>query len=122
MHETSLVDSLFDQIDAAVADYPAARLALVEVKIGALAGVEPQLFVSAFEGLRSERGHPDAQLRVTWSPANWQCRDGHSQDRAQQPTDALTCPLCDAPLHLVSGDEIILQHLELEPAMEIDHV
>lgn len=64
MHEVSLVHALFDQVDRAVAAHTPADVRLVRVRIGDRAGVEPELFVTAFEGVRSERGYAAAALEL----------------------------------------------------------
>lgn len=64
MHEVSLVHALFDQVERALAPHPAAQLVQVIVRIGDMAGVECELFRTAFEGTKAERGHPRAGLQV----------------------------------------------------------
>lgn len=64
MHEVSLVHALFDQVDRALFPHPAAALLQVTVRIGSMAGVEFELFRTAFEGTKAERGYPVAGLQV----------------------------------------------------------
>ena len=64
MHEASLVDALFDQVDAAMAAHRSGRVRVLRVSIGELAGVEPELFRIAFEVLREERGYERAALEL----------------------------------------------------------
>jgi Zn finger protein HypA/HybF involved in hydrogenase expression len=64
MHEVSLVQSLFDQADHAIPPHPAAAVRLVTVCIGALAGVERELFLSAFDGCKEDRGYGNAALEI----------------------------------------------------------
>lgn len=64
MHEVSLVHALFDEADRAVGSHPPAAVRLVEVRVGARAGVEPDLFITAFECVRRERGYDAAALRL----------------------------------------------------------
>lgn len=111
MHEMSLVDALFDQIDAALLPHPGAQLRLVRVRIGALAGVEPVLFRTAFEGLRGDRQHPTSELELVWEAAEWRC-PLCQQDVPEG--DALQCPTCSTPAVLTRGAGIYLDHLELE--------
>ncbi len=74
MHEVSLVHALFDQADRAIGGHPAAAVRLIRVRIGELAGVEPQLFDAAFAGCRDERGYGAAALEVVAEAARWRCR------------------------------------------------
>lgn len=64
MHEVSLVHALFDQVDRALVAHPAAALVQVIVRIGSMAGVEGELFRTAFDGTKAERGYPLAALEV----------------------------------------------------------
>jgi len=64
MHEVSLVHALFDQVDRALVAQPAAALLQVTVRIGSMAGVECELFRTAFDGTKADRGYPVAALQV----------------------------------------------------------
>lgn len=64
MHEVSLVHALFDQVDRALLPHPTAALLQVTVRIGTMAGVECELFRTAFDGTKAERGYPVAGLEV----------------------------------------------------------
>src|SRR6185369_13956851 len=57
MHEVSLVQALFDQIDRAIEPHPPAAVRQLTVRIGTLAGVDGELFQTAFEGCKQERGY-----------------------------------------------------------------
>ena len=111
MHEVSLVHALFDQADAAVAAYPRAAVRQVRVRIGALAGVEPELFRSAFDGSRRERGYPAAELALVWAPARYRCAECGGAMPGPGPS---RCLACDGPARLESGGEIVLERIELE--------
>lgn len=64
MHEVSLVHALFDQVDRSLIVHPAAAVLQVTVRIGTMAGVERELFRTAFEWTKEERGYPVAQLHI----------------------------------------------------------
>lgn len=111
MHEMSLADALFDQIDEAMRPHPGGQLRQVRVRIGALAGVEPLLFRTAFEEMRAGRRHPTSELELTWEPAQWRC------PVCQLPVlqgAELQCPACDSAAVMTHGSGIYLDHLELE--------
>ncbi|HRE91590.1 MAG TPA: hydrogenase maturation nickel metallochaperone HypA [Myxococcota bacterium] len=123
MHEASLCDALFDQVDAAIARHPnAANLTVreIQVTLGELAGVDPELFQIAFDTLRLDR-HPAATLTLTHVPARWRCP---TCANTHTPNTALTCPDCDLPLALESGGDLTLQRIELtlSPDPEVPHV
>lgn len=111
MHEFSLVDALFDQIGDAARAHPGAQVRQVRVRIGALAGVEPQLFRSAFELLQVDRQCADAELELSFEDAAWRCGACGWRAEAGEP---LQCGACGEPLALERGEGIYLDHLELE--------
>jgi hydrogenase nickel incorporation protein HypA/HybF len=115
MHEYSIVDALLRQIDAEARRIDATRVHRVELKIGELAGIEPELLALAFEVYREETICAGAELTIHPQPARWSC--------PACGTDApagvnLRCRQCQTPLTLAEGDEIILERLE----MEVEHV
>lgn len=113
MHEVSLVHALFDQSDRALGAHPAAAVRLVRVRIGELAGVERELFETAFDGCRAERGYAAATLDVVPEAAAWRCR---ACGVTLAPGGPLRCAGCgDAgDVALVAGDALFLDRLELE--------
>jgi len=111
VHEASLVDGLFDQVDQVVAQHPSGKSALVRVRVGELAGVEPELFRTAFEAARESRGHGQAMLELVWEDAVWSCAScGTRVPRG----GVLRCQACGDGVALVRGGEIILERIELE--------
>jgi hydrogenase nickel incorporation protein HypA/HybF len=113
MHEYSIVRALMDQVDATARKEKALAVHGIRVRIGALAGVEPDLFSSAFELCRQRTICADAALEVVMSPAVWSCPDC---DRPIAQGEILRCPLCDRPARMSSGDEILLERIEMEVA------
>lgn len=115
MHEVSLVEALFDQLDTvrlrAPGAPPAASVRRVNVRVGAASGVEPLLFETAFTACGPARGYGTAELALALEPESWVC------PACATPRDAegtLFCPRCAAELTLVAGDGIFLDRVELE--------
>lgn len=111
MHEVSLVHALFDQADRAIAPHPPGAVRKVTVRIGTLAGVENDLFATAFEGCRTERGYSGAELAIVDEAAEWRCR---ACSASVAPGGPLRCASCDGEARLSAGGEIVLERLELE--------
>lgn len=111
MHEVSLVHALFDEVDRHSAGHPGAVVVLVRVRLGDAAGVEPELFVTAFAETRGGRGHGRAALELVREAEAWACRACGLPIAAGAP---LRCAGCGAPARLVRGDALFLDHLELE--------
>lgn len=111
VHEASLVDALFDQIDEAVAAHSFGRLCLLRVRVGELAGVDPELFRTAFEVVRGSRGHERAALELVHEDAVWSC----ASCATRVPRGSvLRCEACGGDATLTAGGDIILDRIELE--------
>ncbi|MBK6694339.1 MAG: hydrogenase maturation nickel metallochaperone HypA [Myxococcales bacterium] len=111
MHEISLVHSLFDQADRAIAPHKSRAVRLMKVRIGELAGVDAGLFRTAFDGCRTERGYAAAALEIDLERAAWSCA---ACGAALTQGDRLRCTACDGEARLTKGGDLILDRLELE--------
>jgi hydrogenase nickel incorporation protein HypA/HybF len=110
MHEYSLVRAMVDRVEHEARVRSATSITRLAVRIGALSGVEPRLFASAFTLCR-EGILADAELDIRRSEAAWAC----PECAADIPAGAvLRCPACDAPARMVTGDEILLEQIEME--------
>ena len=69
MHEYSLVQAMFDQIDRVARTHGAQSVRRVRVRIGEFAGVDPALFRSAYEVYRIGTPCADAALHIERVPA-----------------------------------------------------
>ena len=113
MHEYSIVQSLVDCVAAAVGSRPDAAVHRVEVAIGELAGVDTTLLATAYEVFRAGTLCEHASLTIDRIPARWEC------SRCRGPIARggfLRCARCNEPALLATGDEIVLQRIELEVA------
>ena len=111
MHEVSLVHALFDQIERSLQGRRSARLCQVTVRIGVMAGVEPELFDTAFHGTKELRGHPRAELLTTHEDAAYQCELCRVEVASG---GVLRCSVCGGNARLVRGGDVILERMELE--------
>jgi hydrogenase nickel incorporation protein HypA/HybF len=64
MHEYSLVQAMFDQIGEVVRRTRAVSVRRVRVRIGPLAGVDPELFRTAYDVYRVKTWCADAPLEI----------------------------------------------------------
>ncbi|MEA2490934.1 MAG: hydrogenase nickel incorporation protein HypA/HybF [Acidobacteriota bacterium] len=112
MHEYSIIQSLVDSVAAAVGSRDAA-VQRVDVAIGEMAGVDCVLLATAFEVFREGTLCEHAVLTIDRIAARWECpRCAGEVVRG----GFLRCAICNAPARLATGDEIILQRIELEVA------
>jgi hydrogenase nickel incorporation protein HypA/HybF len=113
MHEYSIVQSLVDSVAAAVGTRQDAAVHSVHIAIGELAGVDFTLLTTAYEVFRAGTLCEHAALTIDRIPARWECpRCGAAMQRG----GFLRCTPCNEPAHLATGDEIVLQRIELEVA------
>jgi hydrogenase nickel incorporation protein HypA/HybF len=99
-----------DQVEQHARAHSATAVSRVAVRIGALSGVEPELFASAFTLCR-EGILAGAELELRRSEVAWACPTCAA---AVPAGGVLRCPACDAPAKLISGDEILLEQIEME--------
>ncbi len=109
MHEYSLVSSLLERVQREAAEHPGAVVRKLHVRIGELAGVEISLFRTAFETVRTRTVCEGAELLIDRIPARWHCPKCGA---AIAPPER--CTACMSPARLASGDEIMLDRIELE--------
>jgi hydrogenase nickel incorporation protein HypA/HybF len=112
VHEYSLVQSLVGRVEELARERGATAVHRVVVSVGELAGVDPELFRTAYDTFRAGTACAAAAMELSTIPARWACPAcGRSIDRGA----ALTCPSCDVPARLApGGDEIRLQTVEME--------
>jgi hydrogenase nickel incorporation protein HypA/HybF len=111
MHEYSLVRALLDRVDASAREHGATTVAALRVRIGEVAGVEAELFTSAFELAKRGTRCAAAELELVSAAARWQCTScGASAPRG----GVLRCAVCGEALCLAAGDEIVLERIEME--------
>jgi hydrogenase nickel incorporation protein HypA/HybF len=111
VHEYSIVGAMIARVEAEARERNAVRISRVRVRIGELSGVEPELLASAYSIFRERTVCESAELSIERVEARWACPtcggDGVS-------AGMLRCGVCGGAPHLVQGDEIILQQIEME--------
>ena len=113
MHEYSLIQALLDRVETEARAQQASAVSRLSVSIGEQAGVERELFERAFELCREGTVCEKALLEINTVPAHFACR---LCGREVPPGEILSCPDCGSPARLLSGDEIILDRIEMELA------
>jgi hydrogenase nickel incorporation protein HypA/HybF len=111
MHEYGLVGQLIERASAEARARGASRIKRVTVSVGALAGVDAELLVRAWDTFRERTLCEGAPLVVNPVPARWTC----PSCGVEIPSGALLrCPTCALPATLSAGGDLILDRLELE--------
>jgi hydrogenase nickel incorporation protein HypA/HybF len=112
VHEYSLVQDLLDQVATHARGLGATAVRKVTVGMGELAGVDPELFATAFETFRATAGPcRETELVVRWVEARWLCPECA---RPIERGAVLRCQDCKKPARLAAGDELTLERIELE--------
>lgn len=112
MHEYSLVQSLVTRVEAEAATRRASAVHRLVVSVGELAGVDPDLFQTAYDTFRAGTICATASLELKRVPARWACPAcGRSIPRGE----VLACEVCGLPAGMAAGgDEILLETIEME--------
>lgn len=111
MHEYSILRALLDRVEAEAQAHHASAVRRIRVRIGELAGVDPELLRSAYSLLRERSICQDADLEICTMEARWECV---RCTRQIAPGEILRCPECATPARLASGDEIVLEQIAME--------
>lgn len=112
MHEYSLVQALVERVEAEAARRKATAVHRLQVRIGELSGVDPELFQTAYDTFREGTICAEAPLALERVAATWSCpRCGRRIARGAP----LRCDDCGEPARLdEGGDALTLMRVELE--------
>lgn len=113
MHEYSLIQSLVERVEAEVRARSASAVHRLRVRVGEQSGVDIELFKTAYATFRERTVCESADLDIEIVPVEWACGRCGSRIAPGQP---LRCAACLHPARLISGDEIILDRIEMEVA------
>ena len=113
MHELSIASAVLDAVRAEGARYPGTCPAKVGIRVGALAGVDPDALSFCFESLLRGTKWERLRLEIETCPRRHRCRScGDTFDVADY--DA-TCPVCRTMQpDCIGGDELELAYLEVD--------
>jgi hydrogenase nickel incorporation protein HypA/HybF len=112
VHEYSLVEALVRRVEEEVHRQGATRVHGLRVRIGGLAGVDAELFRTAYETFRQGTVCEGAALELAGGPAGWACPRCGS---AIPPGAVLHCAACGVPARLAEGaDALTLDAIDLE--------
>jgi len=96
----------------------ATQASLIRVRIGPLAGVVPELLAIAFPLAAAGSRMEHAELDFTHAPINVHCQTCGADTEAA--INRLICGACgDWHTQILSGDELLLESVELETAPDV---
>jgi len=114
MHELAICQSLVSQLTGIVDQYPGRRVSVIHILVGPLSGVDAALLAQSFPFASVGTAAENAILDIQDGPILVFCPKCNEESKAQQ--NLLTCKKCgNWQTKLLSGDELILQQVELDP-------
>ena len=113
MHEMGIANSVLDAIRLETRRFPGGHIYKVGLRIGELAGVDPDAMSFCFETLVRGTELEPLALEIEFCPRRYQCRCcEHSYAAAGEDS---ACPECGmADLQFLGGDELEFAYLEVE--------
>jgi hydrogenase nickel incorporation protein HypA/HybF len=112
MHELSLCQSLLDQVEQIAREHGATRVDRILLKVGPLSGVEASLIQHAYPLAAAGTIAELAELVIEPSQVRVRCQQCDAETDATP--NRLLCGACGSfQTRLISGDELLLAHLEL---------
>lgn len=113
MHELSVCISLLEQVEHIARERDAGSVAKIVLKIGPLSGVEPELLRQAYPLAAAGTLAEDAELVIEAATIVVRCSQCGAESDALP--NRLLCERCgDFRTNIVSGDDMILERIELE--------
>ncbi len=113
MHELSVCQSMLRQVSKIARQHDARHVSRVQLRIGALSGVEPDLLKQVFPIASTGTVAEGAQLSIKTLPVCVQCEGCGAESEVK--ANKLICSACgDWHTRLVSGNEMFLDSIEIE--------
>ncbi len=119
MHEMGIAQSILDAVSTEIQKRPGAIPTKIGVRIGELAGVNPEALDFGFSALLLETAWPELKLEIKVLPRSQRCLACGTifpvRDLEYE------CAVCHSTATtFVSGDELELEYLEVEDVNEHD--
>ena len=113
MHEMGIANSVLESVRTEAQRFPGRHIYKVGVRIGELAGVDPEAMRFCFEALVRGTDLEPLSLDVDYRPRRHECQACGRSFVA--PLEDLACPQCGATdSRFIGGDELELAYLEVE--------
>jgi hydrogenase nickel incorporation protein HypA/HybF len=113
MHEMGIANSILEGVAKELSRHPGSRATKIGVRIGELAGVDPDALSFAFEALTLDTEFAGLPLEVEYVVPRSRCRDCNNEFDVRN--YELLCPDCGSLNNeRISGDELEFKYLEIE--------
>lgn len=115
MHELSIAMSILDAAQREMALRKGAELRKISVRVGELAGVDPEALRFSFDAIKRETAWAGVELELDYIPRTNRCADCGAHFGVKN--GEFGCPECGSTeTSFVRGDELEIASLELEEA------
>jgi hydrogenase nickel incorporation protein HypA/HybF len=113
VHEMSIANSVLEAVRREAARFPDGRISKVGLRIGELAGVDPDAVSFCFDAIVRGTELEPLALEIEYSPRKHQCADCGCSFPV--PAEGTACPQCGGrDSRFIAGDELELAYLEVE--------
>ncbi len=113
MHEYSIVTSLLDLCEENAKKESAEKITKVEVKIGKLSGVEPDLLQTAFDTFKEKTICEEAEFVMHIQDIVIYCNVCKKEFILKE--NEFSCPVCKGyDIETIDGEDMYLMRLEME--------
>ncbi len=113
MHEMGIANSILETVRAEARRFPDGHIRKVGVRVGELAGVDPDSMRFCFDALVRETDFEPLTLEIEYYTRRHQCRACRSIFAA--PLEGAHCPACGGTdSEFLAGDELEFTFLEVE--------
>ena len=120
MHEASIALNLIEAVEGRLESQPSARVAVIHVRVGELAGVSTEALDFAFQCLSAGTPLAGARLAFEQVPLTMTCGACGRTSRVEDLV--FRCPACGSEKTQVStGRELEVRTLELAEEREVVH-
>jgi len=115
MHELSVCLALLQQLESIAAERNAVAVEKIFLQLGPLSGIEPALLKNAYPMAAAGTVAEGAELVIEDCDIVVSCTQCHAEGPAK--ANRLLCPSCgDFRTNVISGDQMILQRMEMKLA------
>lgn len=112
MHEIGIALEVYRQCREAVAGYGPGQIEIVNLAVGELSAVEPDLMTYAWEAVTIDTPDATSKLEVRWCPATQRCPTCGVVEERVEGSWLRLCPSCSMPLEVTGGDELDIESIQ----------
>lgn len=113
MHEYSIVQSLLDTCEEHARQNESTNVIKINVKIGVLSGVEPDLLQTAFDTFKEKTVCENAEFIIKHQKVVISCLNCGKESTLDK--HEFLCPKCESSeIKVIDGEDMYLMSLEME--------